>query len=76
MGNAVEEICVAAFSYCYSLVYMQIPESVCSIDSRAFVHCSNLNLIQIDKPKDDIKGFPWGAPKKSVLCQWKRDDLK
>ena len=74
--NAVEEICDAAFSCCYSLVYLQIPESVCCIDSRAFVHCSNLNRIQIDKPKDDIKGFPWGAPKKSVLCQWKRDDLK
>lgn len=49
MGNNVVLIGDSAFAYCYELHYVNIPESVKTIEAYAFSSCAGLNYLKIGK---------------------------
>ncbi len=55
------------FQNCLSLLEIEIPSSVTSIDSTTFELCTNLTTITINKPTDSIAGAPWGATNATVV---------
>lgn len=50
---------------------LSIPSSVESIGENAFLRCSNLHNIYIDKEEGSIEGAPWGAVEGLRAIKWK-----
>ena len=51
---------------------IDIPSSIETISETAFLGCSKLSNINIDKKQNSITGSPWGAPKGLRVVNWKR----
>ena len=62
----------SSFNSCSGLTSIYIPNSVETIDSRAFYNSPNLDKIQIDKEAGSIEGSPWGATKGDRVIEWLR----
>lgn len=69
ISEGVEEIGSRAFQGCTELVDIFIPNSVTSISRMddAFMLCTKIEIITIDKPQDSIAGQPWGAAGAEVI---------
>mgnify|MGYP001125412681 FL=1 len=61
LPNKLKEIGEFAFYHYSALKSINIPASVNTIDSTAFMDCNNLTRIYISKPKGTIQNEPWGA---------------
>lgn len=64
IANSVDSISIDAFSGCYKLTSINIPDSVTFISSSAFEECSSLTSVNISKNithinKSVFKGTPW-----------------
>ena len=71
-GNHVEIIGAYAFQKCSSLKgQLGLPASITTIDTKAFIGCSRLASIYIDKPENSVEGSPWGFPKGEEGILWK-----
>lgn len=57
LGNNVVLIDDSAFSYCYDLHYVNIPESVKVIESYAFTSCTGLNYLKIGSGVEKISDY-------------------
>lgn len=57
LGNNVILIGDSAFAYCYELHYVNIPESVKTIEAYAFVSCSGLKYVNIGKNVETIGDY-------------------
>ena len=60
----------SAFGACSNLKSIIIPSSVKEISGECFSGCSNLKEIIVQKPKDSIKGAPWGCPITYKEIKW------
>ena len=54
LGNNVVLIDDSAFSYCYDLHYINMPESLKTIETYAFTSCTGLNYVKIGKNVETI----------------------
>ena len=61
LPNKLKEIGEFAFYHYSALKSINIPASVNTIASNAFVECNNLIGIYISRPKGTIQNEPWGA---------------
>lgn len=53
---------------CNHIDVINIPSTCTYIDSSAFAYCGDPITININRPKDSIKGSPWGA--RSAIVNW------
>ena len=51
---------------------LEIPASIEGIDANAFLECSSLKEIIIDKKENSIAGAPWGCPYGLRAVFWKK----
>ncbi len=51
---------------------LEIPASIEGIDANAFLECSSLKEIIIDKKEGEISGAPWGCPYGLRAVFWKK----
>lgn len=57
LGNNVVLIDDSAFAYCYDLHYINMPESLKTIESYAFVSCTGLNYLKVGKNVETIAPY-------------------
>ena len=55
-----------SFYSCPALPSISLPNTITSINTTAFLACSKLTSITIDRAQDAISGAPWGAPNATV----------
>lgn len=67
LPNKLKEIGEYAFCNYRALKSINIPASVNTIASNAFVECDNLTIIYISKPKGTIQNGPWGAVNAKIV---------
>ena len=67
LPNKLKEIGEYAFHNYRALKSINIPASVNTIASNAFVECDNLTIIYISKPKETIQNGPWGAVNAKIV---------
>ena len=69
MNEGVKEIGDFAFGY-GTLKSINIPSTVKSIGRNAFIECTKLTSVTINKTKDSIEGSPWGCPIGDRAIKW------
>ena len=67
LPNKLKEIGEYAFRNYRALKSINIPASVNTIASNAFLECDNLTIIYISKPKETIQNGPWGAVNAKIV---------
>lgn len=59
-----------AFSGCYNLQSVVLPNSIISINSNAFTHCTNLTTIKVPWANGVIPNAPWGAVNATITYNY------
>ena len=70
MNKGIEQLEEEIFASCSSLLNVEIPSTVTTIDKNCFSSCPSIAKIKINKKENSISGAPWGAIQGLKVIEW------